>query len=87
MSVQGGLEMGQGLHTKMIQVAAQCLAIDMSLIHIAETSTNIVPNAMPTAGSISTDLNGMAVLDACKTLSPIQAQQQHRQQQQQQHQH
>lgn len=71
----GGLEMGQGLHTKIIQVAAHSLDIPTEFVHIAESTTSIVPNAMPTAGSVSTDLYGMAVLDACeqlkKRLAPI----------------
>lgn len=64
----GGIEMGQGLHTKMIQIATRTLNIDPSKIHISETSTDKVPNTSPTAASISSDLNGMAVLDACKTI-------------------
>ncbi|KAI0235298.1 Xanthine dehydrogenase/oxidase [Lamellibrachia satsuma] len=58
----GGVEMGQGLHTKMIQVASRALKIPMSNIHISESSTNTVPNATPTAASLSSDLNGIAVL-------------------------
>ena len=46
----GGTEMGQGLHTKMIQVAAQCFGIPHEDVHIAETSTNAVANSSPTAG-------------------------------------
>ncbi|KAG9467884.1 hypothetical protein GDO78_014101 [Eleutherodactylus coqui] len=57
----GGTEMGQGLHTKMIQVASKALGIPTSKIHISETSTNTVPNASPTAASVSSDLNGMAI--------------------------
>uniref|UniRef100_A0A8D2LUU1 Xanthine dehydrogenase/oxidase n=1 Tax=Varanus komodoensis TaxID=61221 RepID=A0A8D2LUU1_VARKO len=64
----GGTEMGQGLHTKMIQVASRALAIPTSKIHISETSTNTVPNASPTAASVSSDINGMAVLNACQTI-------------------
>jgi len=64
----GGTEMGQGLHTKMIQVASRVLQIPGEKIHIAETSTDKVPNTSPTAASAGADLNGMAVLNACKTI-------------------
>ena len=33
----------------------------MEMIHIAETSTDSVPNSSTTAGSCATDLNGGAV--------------------------
>ncbi|XP_068222819.1 xanthine dehydrogenase/oxidase [Palaemon carinicauda] len=61
----GGTEMGQGLHTKMIQVASKTLQISADKIHIAETSSDKVPNTSPTAASASSDLNGMAVMYAC----------------------
>ncbi|XP_023475059.2 xanthine dehydrogenase/oxidase isoform X1 [Equus caballus] len=64
----GGTEMGQGLHTKMVQVASRALKIPTSKIYISETSTNTVPNTSPTAASISTDLNGQAVYEACQTI-------------------
>ncbi len=64
----GGAEMGQGLHTKMIQVAGRGLGIPVEKIHIAETSTDAVPNATPTGGSVGADLNGAAVMDACRQL-------------------
>ncbi|MBZ3870787.1 Xanthine dehydrogenase/oxidase [Sciurus carolinensis] len=57
----GGTEMGQGLHTKMVQVASRALKIPTSKIYISETSTNTVPNASPTAASVSADINGQAV--------------------------
>ncbi|XP_024052534.1 xanthine dehydrogenase/oxidase [Terrapene carolina triunguis] len=64
----GGTEMGQGLHTKMIQIASKTLGIPTTSIHISETSTNMVPNTSPTAASVSADINGMAVLKACETI-------------------
>uniref|UniRef100_A0A8C8BP15 Aldehyde oxidase 1 n=1 Tax=Otus sunia TaxID=257818 RepID=A0A8C8BP15_9STRI len=64
----GGIEMGQGIHTKMIQVASRELNIPMSCIHFCETSTTTVPNACASVGSAGTDVNGMAVKDACQTL-------------------
>lgn len=63
-----GIEIGQGIHTKMIQVASRVLQIPLELIHISETNTSCVPNGSPTAGSMTSDLNGMAVLRACQTL-------------------
>lgn len=71
----GGVEIGQGLHTKMIQCCARALQIPTELIHISESATDKVPNTSPTAASVGSDLNGMAVLDACeklnKRLAPI----------------
>jgi xanthine dehydrogenase/oxidase len=64
----GGIEMGQGLNTKMIQVAAETLKIPEDCIFIAETSTNTVINTQPTAASASSDIYGMAVFDACQIL-------------------
>ncbi|XP_033229237.1 xanthine dehydrogenase-like [Belonocnema kinseyi] len=71
----GGVEMGQGLHTKMIQVASRVFKGYPKKIHISETATDKVPNTSPSAASFSSDLNGMAVLKACtkimKRLEPI----------------
>lgn len=64
----GGTEMGQGIHTKIQQVASRELHIPPSKIYISETSTNTVPNTCPSAASFGTDANGMAVKDACQIL-------------------
>lgn len=64
----GGTEMGQGLHTKMAAVAARALRIPIEQVHISETSTSTVANSSPTAASASSDLYGMAVYRACKTI-------------------
>ncbi|XP_014640207.1 PREDICTED: aldehyde oxidase 4 isoform X4 [Ceratotherium simum simum] len=66
--IHGGCEMGQGLYTKMIQVASRELNIPQSYIHLSETSTFTVPNAIFTAGSMGTDINGKAVQNACQIL-------------------
>ncbi|WP_299752970.1 xanthine dehydrogenase molybdopterin binding subunit [Devosia sp.] len=65
---QGGTEMGQGLHTKIMQVIAEELHIDLSRVRITATATDKVPNAAPTAGSLGTDLNGMAAIDATRQI-------------------
>ncbi|KAJ0009401.1 hypothetical protein NQD34_001103 [Periophthalmus magnuspinnatus] len=64
----GGTEMGQGVHTKMQQVASRELHIPISKIYINETSTGTVPNTCPSAASFGTDANGMAVKEACQIL-------------------
>lgn len=61
----GGTEMGQGLHTKMLQVAATALGVPFDLVRLAPTRTDKVPNTSATAASSGADLNGGAVLDAC----------------------
>lgn len=64
----GGTEMGQGLHTKIRQIAAAALGISSELVRIMPTRTDKIPNTSATAASASTDLNGAAVFDACKQL-------------------
>ncbi|KAL8899631.1 MAG: hypothetical protein Q9207_006099 [Kuettlingeria erythrocarpa] len=65
----GGTEMGQGLHTKMTQIAAQALGIPLSDVFVSETATNTVANTSSTAASASSDLNGYAIWDACSQLN------------------
>jgi xanthine dehydrogenase large subunit len=61
----GGTEMGQGLFTKVRQIAADSLGIPAERVRIMPTRTDKVPNTSATAASAGTDLNGAAVLDAC----------------------
>jgi xanthine dehydrogenase/oxidase len=65
----GGVEMGQGLHTKVCQIVAQTLGVPFSDVHVAETSTDKVPNASPTAASASSDMYGAAAASACEQLN------------------
>ncbi|TWE12992.1 xanthine dehydrogenase molybdopterin binding subunit [Rudaeicoccus suwonensis] len=64
----GGTEMGQGLHTKMLQVAATALGVPLSTVRLAPTRTDKVPNTSATAASSGADLNGGAVKHACEQL-------------------
>uniref|UniRef100_M3YQH7 aldehyde oxidase n=1 Tax=Mustela putorius furo TaxID=9669 RepID=M3YQH7_MUSPF len=64
----GGIELGQGVHTKMIQVVSRELKMPMSNIHLRGTSTETVPNTNSSGGSVVADVNGLAVKDACQTL-------------------
>ncbi len=64
----GGTEMGQGLHQKVRQVAAERFGIDAERVRISATDTGKVPNTSATAASSGADLNGMAVAAACDTI-------------------
>ena len=64
----GGTEMGQGLHTKMLQVAATSLGVPLSKVRLAPTRTDKVPNTSATAASSGADLNGAAVKNACEQI-------------------
>lgn len=65
----GGTEMGQGLNTKVAQVAAQVFGLGLGDVKITATDTGKVPNTSATAASSGTDLNGMAVKAACDTIA------------------
>jgi xanthine dehydrogenase large subunit len=60
----GGTEMGQGLHTKILQIASAELGVTPDKVKVNATNTSKVPNASPTAASSGSDLNGMAVKNA-----------------------
>ena len=64
----GGTEMGQGLNTKVAQIVAEVLQVDISRIQITATTTDKVPNTSPTAASSGADLNGKAAQNAAETL-------------------
>ena len=64
----GGTEMGQGLMIKLAQIVAEQFQVDLDVIKINATRTDKVPNTSPTAASSGTDINGMAVLNACQKL-------------------
>jgi len=64
----GGTEMGQGLHTKMLQVAATALGLPLEKVRLAPTRTDKVPNTSATAASAGADLNGGAIKDACEQI-------------------
>jgi len=64
----GAIEMGQGVNTKIIQVAADVLSIGTDKIKVESTNTTRVANTSPTAASTGADLNGHATRLACEVL-------------------
>ncbi|NNE91292.1 MAG: molybdopterin-dependent oxidoreductase [Verrucomicrobiales bacterium] len=62
-----GTEMGQGINTRMAQVAADTLGIPLESVEITDTQSGFIPNTPPTS-MVSTDLCGEAILLACNKL-------------------
>lgn len=64
----GGVEMGQGLNTKMLQIVVETFGIRPNRVRIESTNTLRVANTSPTAASAGADLNGKALQMACNSL-------------------
>ncbi|XP_023247177.1 xanthine dehydrogenase-like [Copidosoma floridanum] len=64
----GGIEMGQGLNTKVAQVAAHILGIDLNMISIKPSDSFNAPNNFFTGGSFGSDVFGTATKSACEKL-------------------
>jgi xanthine dehydrogenase large subunit len=64
----GAVEMGQGVNTKLLQVAAQAFGISPERVKIESTNTLRIANTSPTAASAGADLNGKALQKACLLL-------------------
>jgi xanthine dehydrogenase large subunit len=64
----GAVEMGQGVNTKILQVAATIFSVSPSRIKIHSTNTYRIANTSPTAASAAADLNGRATEIACNAI-------------------
>ncbi len=64
----GGTEMGQGLNTKVAQVVAHELGIDLAHVRSTAADTSKVANTSATAASTGSDLNGKAGQDAARQI-------------------
>ncbi|EDV93569.1 GH19389 [Drosophila grimshawi] len=65
----GGIEMGQGMNTKVAQVAAFTLGIELSYIKIESSDTINGANSMVTGGAVGSESLCFAVRKACETLN------------------
>ncbi|KAH8358795.1 hypothetical protein KR093_002516, partial [Drosophila rubida] len=65
----GGIEMGQGMNTKVAQVAAYTLGIDLSYIKLEASDTINGANSFVTGGAIGSESVCFAVRKACGTLN------------------
>ncbi|NVD99175.1 xanthine dehydrogenase molybdopterin binding subunit [Massilia sp. BJB1822] len=64
----GGTEMGQGINTKVMQVVAHELGLDLEHVRASATDTSKVANTSATAASTGADLNGKAAQDAARQI-------------------
>ncbi len=64
----GTVEIGQGLTTAVLQVAAEGLGVPVERIHVAPVDTSRVPDSGPTVASRGTMMSALAVLDAAGKL-------------------
>lgn len=64
----GAVEMGQGVNTKMLQVAMDNFGVSAGRVRIDTTNTTRVANTSPTAASAGADLNGRALDMACSAI-------------------
>jgi xanthine dehydrogenase large subunit len=64
----GGTEMGQGINTKVAQVVAHELGVDLRQVRVTATDTSKVANTSATAASTGADLNGKAAQDAARRI-------------------
>ncbi len=65
---QGGVDMGQGMVTKIEQIASYILNLPMDMIRIQLPKTDVIPNPTSTGGSTGTAYNGLAVKQTCEKL-------------------
>jgi len=64
----GAVEMGQGVNTKIAQVAAKVFGLPIEKVRLHSTNTLRIANTSPTAASAAADLNGKATQLACEAI-------------------
>ncbi|XP_002000312.2 indole-3-acetaldehyde oxidase [Drosophila mojavensis] len=65
----GGIEMGQGMNTKIAQVVAHTLGIALEQVRIEASDTINGANSMVTGGAVGSETLCFAVRKACETLN------------------
>jgi xanthine dehydrogenase/oxidase len=64
----GGVDVGQGLNTKVAQAAAMVLQCDLSLISMLPVSSALSSNNGATGGSVTSELCVAATMSACSSI-------------------
>ncbi|KYN05925.1 Xanthine dehydrogenase, partial [Cyphomyrmex costatus] len=70
-----GIEINQGINTKIAQIAAHTLGIDIELISVKQSNNSAAPNMSETGHNVTIDTCGYATIQVCtqilKRLEPI----------------
>ncbi|XP_052742309.1 uncharacterized protein LOC112054760 [Bicyclus anynana] len=64
----GGMEMGQGVNMKAIQICAYILKVPVEKIQIKPNDTTIAPNCSVSGSSLTTPFTGIGVKKCCEEL-------------------
>ncbi|KAJ2951524.1 hypothetical protein O0L34_g13676 [Tuta absoluta] len=67
--VHSGIEMGQGVNTKAVQIAAYFLKIPIDKVEIKANDTMITPNSQISAASFTSQYVGIGVQKCCEELN------------------
>jgi len=67
--VHGGVEIGQGINTKVAQVVAHTLKIPLESVRVKPTNNLVAPNSQATGGSITSEFVCFAAMESCKILN------------------
>nr|UZT55363.1 aldehyde oxidase 4 [Spodoptera frugiperda] len=65
----GGIEMGQGINTKIAQVCAYALKVPLEKVSVRGSNSFVSPNSMASNGSLTSDSVAYATLKACEDLN------------------
>ncbi|CAH2233051.1 jg18400 [Pararge aegeria aegeria] len=64
----GGIEMGQGINTKAIQIAAYFLGLPVDKVQVKPNDTMIAPNCIASGASVTSQNVGIGVRRCCEQL-------------------
>ncbi|XP_063543961.1 xanthine dehydrogenase-like [Cydia strobilella] len=65
----GGIEIGQGINTRIAQVAASELKVPVEKVHVLSAYDFATPNNFSTASSITTECCALSVIRCCQQLN------------------